>query len=130
MVATHTIELGELWDGWDGQWVKIKPWMSFASEKRIAHGAVSASHSLQPDDDDKKLEFIVDSLRVTIAYVQEQIVEWNLLGYDGEPLPQGRAGVMSDVAPPRLIDAVIDAAGDFYEAQSPPLPKGRKGGSS
>ena len=59
MVATHTIDLGELWDGWEGQWVKIKPWMSYASEKRITWSGVRFARFAARDD--KKLSFIVDS---------------------------------------------------------------------
>ena len=117
MVATHTIELGELWDGWDGQWVKIKPWKFYAARERINASALDITKAGKDDP----MAVSRNVLAVTIAYVEEQVIEWNLIGYDGDPLPQGRAGVLSEAAPPDLIDYVIDEAETFYEAQRPPF---------
>ena len=48
------------------------------------------------------------------------MLEWNLQGYDGQLLPPSRIGVLSPEAPEDLIDQLVGAMSDYYEAQRPP----------
>lgn len=121
----HRIELGDFHEGWAGQWVNVKPWMSFAASAKIDASrfdrSVVGKADDFADDNDVAVNVKVNTVEYSAILIDLQVLDWNVLGYDGEPLPAGRAGVLSDLAPVDVIDVVVAQMSDYYEAQRPNL---------
>ena len=116
MVAEpHTIDMGEVHSGWAGQWVKIKPYLSYAADQSIE----AAKYQISVAKGEDRGEVQIAGLGMACAMADHCIVEWNLLDYEGTPLPQGRQGIMHELASRDLIDQMIGQINDFYESQRP-----------
>lgn len=125
MVATHTIELGKLWSEWDGQWAKIKGHRSYASAMRIEEAGMKAELEARrrkrgTPDKPGKMAMTMQNIETAVAWVEEQVLEWTLIGIDGEALLLGGLAIRGDNAPHDLIDQLIGEMSDFYESQRPP----------
>lgn len=113
MVDGHTIDLGELWEGWRGQWVKVRPRLSYARQQ--------AMESVLIDDvaDDDPVANVPRMVRFNCEVTDQAVIEWHLLGHDGEPLPQGVEGIMHEEAPPDLLAKMFREIANFYGEQRP-----------
>ena len=125
MVAVHTIEMGKLWDDWEGQWAKIKGARSYASAMRIEEAGMRAeleSRRRRRGTPAKpgKMALTMQSVEIAIAWVEEQVTEWNFVGIDGNALQLGGEAIRGDNAPHDLIDQLIGEMSEFYEEQRPP----------
>ena len=118
MVSEYTIDMGEIWEGWEGQWARIKPYQSYASQQRIEQAAYQGSMNVKERD---TMRMHIQQVEAAVAWVEEQVVEWNLLGYDGNEIQPNRAGVTGELTPPDLVDQLVGAMSDYYEAQRPPI---------
>ena len=125
MVAEHTIEMGKLWSEWEGQHAKIKGARSYASAMRIEEAGMRAELEARrrrrrgTPDKPGKMAMILQSIEVAIAWVEELVTEWNLVGIDGSVLPLSAEAIRGDNAPHDLIDQLIGEMSDFYEEQRP-----------
>ena len=127
----HTIDLGEWSDDWAGQVVVIRPYLSYAASQRIETARVQMQtevtgnraqrRAVAASDSNMQVTATITSMDYATAVVDTCVLSWTLIGYDGQPLPQGTAGLMSDEAPSELLDVVIDAIGEFYEERRPKL---------
>ena len=125
-MSKHRIELGELHDSWQGQWVDIKPWMSYSASALIEasqfHTPVVGSveyFSNVSDGGEVKIDVEATPVAYASAMISQQVVDWHVLGYDGEALPLGRPGVVSDMAPIDVIDVIVEQMKAYYDAQRP-----------
>ena len=125
----HRIELGDFYEGWRGQWVEIKPWMSFAAAGQIEASRFEAPVEATAEGlqnamagGEMRIGFAPTPVKYAATLLGLQVLRWNVLGYDGEPLPVGRPGVMSDLAPIDVIDVIVAEADKFYAALRPNLP--------
>ena len=125
MPEPHVIQMGDIWEGWDGQWVRIKPWMSYADDQLIEAAGVQASMASAKDS---AITIGVRSVEAAVAWVELQVEDWNLLDYEGQPIERSRAGIESKSTPPDLIDQAIGAISDYYEALRPPAFRKKEGG--
>ena len=112
-----TIEMGEIHKAWAGQWMKVKPHQSFRASQRIKAAGLEKG-GLGAGDGTVALTF--NHALVAVASVQEQVVEWNIQGYSGDVLPLTKEGVLSDDAPPDIIEQATIAIRDFYDAMRLP----------
>ena len=136
--APHTIEMGDYADDWEGQTVTIRPHLSYAADQRIETARIQMSAKVrsgnkqagrQSGDRDVQMDAAVTPLAYATAVVEECVLSWTLLGYDGVPLPASSAGVNSAQAPAELLDVVIDEIAEFYEARRPKLkPRSKRSG--
>lgn len=113
MVDGHTIELGELWEGWRGQWVKVRPRLSYARQQAMEAVLTEELPADHPAADVPRM------VRFNAEVCDQAVLEWRLLGHDGEPLPQGIEGIMHDEAPPDLFAKMFRAIANFYGEQRP-----------
>ena len=118
---SHTIEMGQIWDGWEGTWAKVKPHMSFASRQRIDSAAVHGSMKPGDADEDKTMDLSVTTFETGVAWIEGQVREWNFVDYNGSAFMPDRGGLNNSEAPIDLIEQLIDAMDDFYDAQRPPV---------
>lgn len=121
MVAPHEIDMGAIWDGWAGQWARIRPYQSYAAQQRIEQAAFQASMHPTAGESTPEVDVNLRQVEAAVAWVEEQVVEWHLLDYEGDELQPNRAGVTGDMTPADLIDQLIGAMSDYYEAQRPPI---------
>lgn len=112
---THQIDMGEIWDGWEGQWVKVRPYRSFAASERV-----DASLARAEAQADGTVRTTADYVNRAATIVEEFVVEWNLLDYEGNPITADRAGIQHELTPSDLIEQMVVAVLDYYEAQRPP----------
>ena len=122
--APHTIEMVDYADEWSGQSVTIRPHLSYAASARIEGAKSAMKAQLRPDrrkDDDIEMLSEVTPIDFAAAVVEECVNSWTLRGYDGEVLEPNRAGISSPQAPAVLVDVVVDAIMEFYEARAPKL---------
>ena len=119
MANEHTINLSEDWEGWEGQWVKIKPHLPFAVRQKI-DGAVASAQLQLRESATQALDIDFRPHDVVIAWVEHQVVEWHILGFDGEPIPCNRDGLLGDNTPPDLVEVIIGRMSDYYDEQRPP----------
>ena len=117
MPEPHVIQMGEIWDGWDGQWIKIKPWMSYAASQAVEAAGVDASMSAGGE---RKVTLGITSVDAAAAWVKHQVLEWHLLDHEGNEIDATPDGIAGETVPPDLIDQAIGAISDYYEAMRPP----------
>ena len=124
----HRIELGEIYDGWDRQWVEIKPWMSFAASarieaKRFAASGIGGVEDIRANREDAQISVGVEASPAEYAaeLIDQQVLDWHVMGYDDQQLPRGRVGVLSDMAPVDVIDVIIQKMEEYYKALRPNL---------
>lgn len=124
----HVIEMGDVSPAWSGYTVTIRPFLSYAADQRIESSVAKTSTRAKARnrrerrkgrDDDTEIYLETTPLDYAAAVIEETVLEWNLVGADGEPLPASAAAVRSEHAPAVLLNAVIDEIMDFYEAQRP-----------
>ena len=107
------LDMGDDAAEWAGQTVTIRQHLPYAAQQRVN----SARTRMIMRDGEVVGEF--EPMKYAESLVAEAVVAWDLVGIDGEPLAQGRAGLRSDEAPFALMQAVIDRVSEHYEAQSP-----------
>ena len=112
----HVIELGKLWAPWDGQWVRIKPHISYAEKLFIDSAAAQVSMNT---GDKTTMNVTLRGVETAVATVQRCVLEWHLLDITGELIPANRKGITGENVPHDLMDQVIGEITDFYEAQRP-----------
>ena len=125
--APVTIDLGALFDGFDGQTVTIRPHLSYAASQRIETARMRMSAHIQGNraqrraagDADFEMRAEVLPLEYAAAVVEEAVISWTLTGYDNKPIPATAAGINSQQAPAALLDEVIGEIVDHYEAHRP-----------
>lgn len=122
----HRIELKEFHESWDGQWVEIKPWMSFASSARLEVVKTSTpvigdmeTFAGIGDGAEMKIDVTINAAEYAATMIDLQVLRWHVVGHDGEPLPDGRMGVLSDVAPIDVIDVIVEEMDKFYTGLRP-----------
>ena len=114
MVAEpHTIDMGAVDDSWAGQWVKVKPYLSYSSDQAME----AARYEISVGRGEERGLVQIAGVRLACAMADHCIVEWHLLDYEGKPLPQGRQGILHELAPRDSIDQMIGQVNDFYESQ-------------
>ena len=121
------IDMGEWLDDWDGQTVTIKPYLSYAADRRIESARVQMQAEIKAGRDRSARDVTMTSeatpMDYAVAVVEECVLEWSLIGHDGKPLPCNRAGLVSESAPAELLDVVIDEVVGYYESRRPKLKK-------
>lgn len=115
MPEPHVIQMGDVWEEWRGQWVKVKPWMSHANAARIQ--AVSFAARATPDSAEALAHAVTER---TVLFAELQVLEWHLIDLNGEEIERSREGVMGDATPPDLMEQVALAIDAYYEALRPP----------
>lgn len=120
MVET-TIDMGTVWDGWAGQWIRVKPHQSFAQKQRYDSAGLNAEMAATERRQKAKTTLQVTSVEKAWVLFNDQVEEWNLLDVVGEPIPLSRQGLEGDAVPIDLIEQAVDAIADFYDAQRPPV---------
>lgn len=132
--AAQTIDMSDWSDSWAGMTVTVRPHLSFAADQRIESARmrmaaeVKGNRRQRRSDDgaDVEMTTTVTPLDYATAVVEETVTSWTLVGFDGQPLQANRAGVTSEQAPADLLDCVIEAIVEFYEARRPKLKKRSK----
>ena len=127
--AGTTIDLGDLADEWAGQHVTIRPHLSYAARQRVDSAASRSTAEVQPRNRaerrqrDRPVEITneMTTLEYAVALIEEAVIDWHVLGHDGNPLPANRAGVQSPHAPALLLDTIVDEIEAHYEEQAPKL---------
>ena len=121
MPADHVIELGDIAERWRGQTVTVHPYRSFADQQRIQNARSRGSMPL-PDAKNKRntaaseVNIDVNTLRFSEVVVQLSVVEWALIGWDGEPIPAPPGGINSEMMRPDIADRMIGAIEDYYDS--------------
>lgn len=116
---TGIIDLGGYADAWQGVTITVRAHRSFASTQRIA--AASSRMEASQEGRKQRAGLTPDPLGRAAAVVDEYVIEWDLVGIDGEPLPASGAGVRSENADADLIDCAVDAIETYYEDRAPKL---------
>ena len=128
-MVPHRIDLGAIHPDWEGQWADIKPWMSYANSAFIASKRADVPMMGTLESFQGRGEVRVDVTTTAAEYacamVTRQVLNWHILGYDGEPLPAGRAGVLSDATPVEVMDVLIDEMNTYYESLKPNFNRGQ-----
>lgn len=121
--SSHTIEMGDVWEGWQGQWIKIKPYLSYAQQVTIEAKQVKTtiqSTTTKGASEVAQAQVEASAVESMALLCEVAVVEWNLQGYDGTVLPVGRLGVISPLAPFDLLDQAYGEIRDYYDSQRPP----------
>ncbi len=110
----HTIDLGHDCPEWAGQTAVVRRHLSYAATQRVEQARMVLSA-----DQSGEMTAVPDPVGYACQLVDAAVLEWTLVGLDGEPLPAGRAGVMSDECPNHLMDRLVERIGEFYAEQAP-----------
>ena len=124
-MVDHKIELGNFYDGWQGQFVKIKPYRSWA-EQQVVDAAGFAANMGQGDE---RVYMNADPKAKGISVVQA-VTEWALTGMDGEPIPTPPDGFLSPALQPDMGNVIVDAIEDYYNSKRIPDDALKGGGAS
>ena len=125
--APVTINLGDLFDAYDGMAVTIRPHLNYAASQRIETARMRMSAQIQgnraqrraAEDEGLEMRAEVLPLQYAAAVVEECVISWTLRGYDNKPLPATAEGINSQQAPASLLDDVIGEIVDYYEERRP-----------
>lgn len=127
---THTIDLADHDDRYSGQWLKLKKHRTFVAAKRVEQalmgkGAIFEGGRRRPSKQGGSrrrgrgqggdIRLTVSLVDYAAALIEEFVVDWRVLGIDGEKLPLGRLGVESEQASEDAIETVIEAIEDYYD---------------
>ena len=122
--APHTIDMVDCSDDWAGQTITLRPHQSYAAAQRIETARIQMSAQVSAGrqrDEGVQMTAAVTPIDYAAAVVEECVLSWTLLGYDGQPLAANRAGLTSEQAPAELLDVAIDEIVEFYESRRPKL---------
>ena len=117
----HVIDMGEVFEGWSGQTIKVKPWMSYAAATAIETAAIPQEAAAQDGDgEDAPTPLGSAVMARSWAWIRHQVLEWSLRDYEGELIEHSFAGITGDAVPADLIDQAVVAIEEYYEALRPP----------
>ena len=124
-MVDHKIELGNFYDGWQGQFVKIKPYRSWAEQQDVDGSGLAGSMSQGDDVVAMKMDPKAKGMIVVRA-----VAEWALTGMDGEPIPPPPDGFLSPALQPDMGNVIVDAIEDYYNSKRIPNDALKGGGAS
>ena len=122
---THVIDMGDYADRWAGQTATIRFELSFSARRRVEAartqrlGLGRARAHMTGTADDEEMSLEVDTARYSEALLTESVVEWSLLGFDGEVLPVTVDAVRGDNAPDSLLSTLVLQIQEHYESLDP-----------
>lgn len=128
MVADHRVELGKVHPLFKGQWVEIKPFLSYAERAYLDQAGLESMTVPRDGKGDASLK--IDARAGSAAWFETCITGALLLPWDheaqsftGDPLPLGRLAIYHPSAHPDLIERTVIAVREYYEEQSLDFPE-------
>lgn len=116
-VQPTVLDLGERDPRCAGHTVTVRPWLSFAAQKRIDAAALAPArrNRRQRRSGDESMSWVPDPLGHAAATVEEGVIAWTLTDIDGVPLPPDGRGVRNPKAPAQLVNAAVEAVSDHFD---------------
>lgn len=93
----------------DGDWVRVKPRLSFGDRQAVRSAAVSSSFR-----GDEGIETTANLQLLNITMLLRGIVEWNLQDPDGKLMPISRESL--EALDEETGDLILEKLGELYQA--------------